>query len=92
MKSQQIGRINIPSSHCRYIQKALSELLLQAAQYGGCQYRLHIKQRSTSNPAPSESTTAHATKNIINITTASAATPWFPDRKKSIVNIYYFMY
>jgi hypothetical protein len=58
------------------MQKTVSGLLL-TAQYDGCQ----LKHRSTLNSAPSESTTAQATVNVINTTTASATKPWFPDRK-----------
>jgi hypothetical protein len=77
MIAEQIGRLNIPSSHCRYIQKAASELLLPAAQYSGCQYLLNIKPRLASiPPPPSESTTAHAA------TATAAAAPLFPDKNK----------
>jgi hypothetical protein len=80
MTAEQIERPDMLSSHWRHMQKAFSELLVPAAQNStGRPSPLHIKQRLASNPSFSESITTYATKDIIKITTASAAKPWFPD-------------
>jgi hypothetical protein len=81
MIAEQIGRPNMPSSHCRYIQKAVTVLLLPAFHFSGRKHRVLIKQRSTSNPPFFKSTTGHATKNSINVIITSVPKPWFPVRK-----------
>jgi hypothetical protein len=84
MIAEQIERPDIVSSLWRYIEKAVSGLLVPAAQYNGRPYLLNIKQRLASNPSFSESIKKHATKDTITSATASAAAPLFSDKNKIV--------